>query len=595
MAIWYSEAKHKQHKNILMNDQKQQLIETIKSASNILVTVSANPSVDQLAACIGLTLLLNKSDKHATAVFSGQIPDTISFLNPDKTIEKTTDSLRDFIISLDKSKADKLRYKVEDDVVRVFITPYGTTITEKDLVFSQGDFNVDVIIGLGVHRQQDLDSAIMAHGRILHDASVVCINNTPTTELGTINWLDLSASSLSELVATMADDLGDKVLDEQNATALLTGIVAETHHFGNEKTTPQTMTVSARLLEAGANQRLVADKLSAIIAPPATAAQDESNDGSLDVRQGDEPEDLDLSTLQPSSAQPDRQPVEQAKQEEGSTLDSIPEEHTPQLPPAEPDAEKEPDTAPADVRPEPASPQQDIEHSLQDLEKSVEAAQPDSVDDARKAVEDALKASAAAPEAPLEPLAALNAQPVDLDLDHSSNLPPQPPEAADLPQAAPNADLQPLDFNQPLPGQPASLPEMQPVAPAETPVDHPAMPADFGHLPVHDRVAPEPMVIHPTQSDAAPQPAASPFDYAQPAASNPAPGQLPVNPAANEPAPLGMSPADQAFTMPLPPSSPPSLNIPPPQTMPPTSVNVPPQGPPPPPAPPPMMPPTFGS
>ena len=41
----------------------------------------------------------------------------------EKTIEKNTDSLRDFIIALDKSKADKLRYKVEDKFVKIFITP----------------------------------------------------------------------------------------------------------------------------------------------------------------------------------------------------------------------------------------------------------------------------------------------------------------------------------------------------------------------------------------------------------------------------------------------------------------------------------------
>src|SRR5580700_20731 len=80
-------------------DPHQQIVERLKKANNVLVTVSANPSVDQLAACIGLTLLLNKMDKHATAVFSGQVPSTIEFLQPEETLEKTTDSLRDFIIS----------------------------------------------------------------------------------------------------------------------------------------------------------------------------------------------------------------------------------------------------------------------------------------------------------------------------------------------------------------------------------------------------------------------------------------------------------------------------------------------------------------
>ena len=91
---------------------KDSIIARLKEATNVLVTVSSNPSVDQLAACIGFTLLLNKVGKRGAAVFSGAVPSTLEFLQPDKTIEKNTDSLRDFIIALDKSKADKLRYKV---------------------------------------------------------------------------------------------------------------------------------------------------------------------------------------------------------------------------------------------------------------------------------------------------------------------------------------------------------------------------------------------------------------------------------------------------------------------------------------------------
>jgi hypothetical protein len=256
-----------------MNDQKQSIVDRIKQANNILVTVSANPSVDQLAACLGLTIALNEVGKHATAVFSGQIPSTIEFLKPEKTIEKNTDSLRDFIIALDKSKADKLRYKVEDKVVKIFITPYRTSISDKDLEFSQGDFNVEVVVCLGVRDQKDLDQAITSHGRILHDATVIGINTVPGPAIGTLSWVNDRASSLSEMVASVADEFGKKVLDNQIATALLTGIVAETERFSNPKTSPATMSISAQLMAAGANQQLVASELQAPPAAPEPASE----------------------------------------------------------------------------------------------------------------------------------------------------------------------------------------------------------------------------------------------------------------------------------------------------------------------------------
>ena len=278
-----------------MDSAKPELVEKIKASNTALVTVSSNPSIDQLAACIGMALLLTKLKKHATAVFSGDIPSTIEFLKPEETLEKTPDSLRDFIISLDKSKADKLRYKVEDKLVKIFITPYRTSINEDDLEFSQGEFNIDLVITLGVENNDDLDKAITAGGNILHDAPIVSINTAKASNLGSINWNVPQASSLCELVAELAGSLGEKLLDEQIATALLTGIVAETSRFSNEKTTSLTMSISSELMAAGANQKLVATELSGQLNSGSgnTTDQAKENDGELDVSHGEDGESGD--------------------------------------------------------------------------------------------------------------------------------------------------------------------------------------------------------------------------------------------------------------------------------------------------------------
>lgn len=254
---------------------KQQVVERVKQASNILVTVSKDPSVDQLAACIGLTLFLNKLGKHATAVFSGKVPSTIEFLQPEKTISTNTDNLRDFIISLDKEKADKLRYKVEDNFVRIYITPYHASLSEKDLQFSQGEVNVDLVIALGVTQQGQLDQAITAHGKILHDATVISVNATNLkAELGQINWQEATSSSLSEMIVSISEAFGSNLLDGQMATAFLTGIVASTDRFGNNRTSPKVMTMAAQLMAAGANQQLIINQLEPQLPPPQAPAKE---------------------------------------------------------------------------------------------------------------------------------------------------------------------------------------------------------------------------------------------------------------------------------------------------------------------------------
>jgi len=243
---------------------KQKIVEKIKSSTNILVTVSKNPAVDDLAAALGLTALLNKIDKHATAIFSGTIPPAITFLEPDKVFESTADSLRDFIIALDKDKADHLRYKVEDDLVKIFITPYRANLTQEDVEFSQGDYNVELVLALGVAQQEDLDTALSAH-QMLDDVTIMTLSaGSQSSQLGSDDWRDETASSLSEMVSNLAGGLvenGGSLLDKQISTALLTGIVAATNRFSNENTSSRVMSLSAELMAAGADQQLIAAKL----------------------------------------------------------------------------------------------------------------------------------------------------------------------------------------------------------------------------------------------------------------------------------------------------------------------------------------------
>ncbi len=273
---------------------KQQIVERIKSSDTILVTVSTDPTVDELSAALGLTIMLNSMKKHTTAVVSGEIPPAINFLDPEKTFENTVDSLRDFIIAIDKEKADHLRYKVDGDVVKIFITPYRTTITNEDLDFSQGDYNVELVIGLGVKSKDNLDKALSAHGRILHDATVATLScGDETSNLGSIDWNEANASSLSEMLVSLSEALkGDKpLLDEQVSTALLTGIVSATDRFSNNKTTSKVMTMAAQLMAAGANQQLIAAKLEAAneIGPNKTATSEpvDNKDGSTSLSEGE--------------------------------------------------------------------------------------------------------------------------------------------------------------------------------------------------------------------------------------------------------------------------------------------------------------------
>ena len=237
----------------------------IGESHNILVALSSDPSIDELSAAIGLSLYLDRIGKRVTAIYSGSTPNVLKFLKPEETFESSADILQDFVIALNKEKADHLRYKLDGDYVKIFITPYRSRITSDDLEFSYGDFNVDLVLALDVANGVDLDDALREHGRIMHDAVVVNVTTGKPGKLGEIEWSDKSASSVSEMLAELLYGLGKEGLQKEEATAFLAGIVASTNRFATASTTSRTMKLSARLIDSGANQQLVSKNITSDI------------------------------------------------------------------------------------------------------------------------------------------------------------------------------------------------------------------------------------------------------------------------------------------------------------------------------------------
>ena len=234
----------------------------IRDSKNVLIALSSDPSVDEMAAAIGLSLYLDRLGKRATAIYSGATPNALEFLKPEETFEPSADTLQDFVIALNKEKADHLRYKLDGDFVKIYITPYKTRITEEDLDFSYGDYNVDLVIALDVANGIDLDSALREHGRIMHDAVIINVTTGKPGKFGEIEWSDKSASSVSEMIAGLLYSVESNIkIEKEEATAFLTGIVAATNRFSNASTTPETMQTASKLMESGANQQLVSKNI----------------------------------------------------------------------------------------------------------------------------------------------------------------------------------------------------------------------------------------------------------------------------------------------------------------------------------------------
>lgn len=290
----------------------------ISESHNILVALSSDPSVDEMSAAIGLSLFLDRLGKRVTAIYSGATPNALEFLNPEETFEKTADTLQDFVIALNKDKADHLRYKLDGDYVKIFITPYRSRISSDDLEFSYGDFNVDLVLALDVANGVDLDAALREHGRIMHDATVVNITTGNPGKLGEIEWSDKTASSVSEMVAELLYAMSSKEkVEKEEATAFLTGIVAATNRFSSASTTPRTMSLASKLMESGANQQLVSKNITPDI------ENEFFNLNMVEERKDNDPTKLDIEHGNEHDVEEDKEVDTVVTEKESSLLEDL--------------------------------------------------------------------------------------------------------------------------------------------------------------------------------------------------------------------------------------------------------------------------------
>ena len=263
----------------------EKVAEKIQKGTNILIALSKDPNVDEISAAIALAIVLDQQKKHVTAIYSGKTPNTLEFLKPEETFEKDTSSLQDFIIALNKSKADHLTYKLDGDYVKIYITPYKGQVKKEDLEYSYGEYNVDLVIVFNVNAGSEIDSALSEYGRIMHDASAINITSGLPGRFADLEWSDPEKSSVCEMVYNLLKELEITDLSQEVATALLTGILSATERFSNNRTKPTTMSVAAKLMEAGADQQLISAN---ILKPEAPTVIEEksTNDSSASINDG---------------------------------------------------------------------------------------------------------------------------------------------------------------------------------------------------------------------------------------------------------------------------------------------------------------------
>lgn len=239
---------------------KQQVVEILKTKQRILLLTHKNPDGDAIGSILALYLSLKKLGKDVVAVCNDPAPAVFEFLPQIKEISQNFANGRDFVISLDVAqvKADKVMYKVVGDKLNIIITPATGNFTPEMVTTAAGSFNFEAIVVLDSTDLERIGSPYEKNPEVFYEVPVVNIDHhAGNDQFGKINWVDITATSTSEILVSVLEALtGDpKFIDEDIATALLTGIITDTNSFQNNNTTPKSLTVAAQLVAFGGRQQ----------------------------------------------------------------------------------------------------------------------------------------------------------------------------------------------------------------------------------------------------------------------------------------------------------------------------------------------------
>ncbi|MFH1534342.1 MAG: bifunctional oligoribonuclease/PAP phosphatase NrnA [Nitrospirota bacterium] len=241
---------------------QKQIIDLIKRSNKILIMPSIPPDGDSIGGAIALYLVLKKLGKETTIISQDDIPELLQFLPHTNMVGNNLSSSTDFIISINCQdvKIENIKSTTEGEDINIVITPKEGHLSEDNVTFNKGKVDYDLIITVDTAELSQLGSVYENNIELFHQVPVINIDHhISNTHFGKINYTDIMASSTTELLLQLFEDIAKEekieIIDEDIATLLLTGIITDTGSFQNANTTPKSFASSAKLISYGARQQ----------------------------------------------------------------------------------------------------------------------------------------------------------------------------------------------------------------------------------------------------------------------------------------------------------------------------------------------------
>jgi len=245
---------------------EQQIFKQIEKSKNILIIFSADREGDIIASSLALFLFLKKQGYEVTLVCRGleETNHTFSFLPAYNQIQNNLDNLRRFIVSVDisKAKVNQVKYLVDNNILNFIISPSEGWFKPEDVSSRAGEFKYDLIITIGTSDLESLGKLYDQNIEFFYKTAIINIDHKANNEeFGQINFIDLNAVAISEILFYLLKNYKPETISEDVATCLLAGIIQKTKNFKTSNLTPRTLLTTSQLISIGANREDIINHL----------------------------------------------------------------------------------------------------------------------------------------------------------------------------------------------------------------------------------------------------------------------------------------------------------------------------------------------
>lgn len=243
---------------------QEQLKNQIDSAENILILTAEKPAPDTIAAGWAFSDLLQNLGKNPAVLQKKSDTDALSFLTPPEKLENEIKGARDFVLSFDTTKNKIIDFRAENklDKFEIYITPEQGAIDPRDFSFVPAKFKYDLVIVLGCQNLECLGDLNEKNSDLFFEVPIANIDNSSANEnFGQLNLVDITSSSVSEILSDLFKKFWEKQIGQNAAQCLLAGLISATHNFQSPTTTPRTFLAASWLIEKGANQQEIVRNL----------------------------------------------------------------------------------------------------------------------------------------------------------------------------------------------------------------------------------------------------------------------------------------------------------------------------------------------